>query len=204
MALDAGGKDVSQQLRQILQAVSTMDRMLSMMSESLQTADGGFTKEMLQEELLAMTAQKAAEKHQNMHIDLSALDGYVLETDYAALSRLLMNLLGNAVKYTQEGGEITLRAQMTHERWRKDAAHIRFVVADNGPGMSRAFMKRMFMPFARAQETVNQPGRGLGLAIAKDMARRLGGTIHVRSERGRGTVFAVSVPVRIRKDGEVG
>lgn len=199
MALEAGG-DVSLQLRQILQAVNMMDRMLTMMGGDARQREECFGAEMLRDELLTMVSQRAYAKRQKLSIDLSAIDGHMLETDRAALSRLLINLLGNAIKYTQEGGEITLRAQTASGRWRKDWTYIRFVVADNGPGISRAFMQHMFKPYSRANDTAEAPGQGLGLSVAWDMAKRLGGTIHVRSERGRGTVFAVNVPVRMGKE----
>jgi len=193
MALDAGGKDVSQQLRQILQAVGTMDRMLTMMSDlPKQAVCHVFTGEMLREELLAMITQKAAQKGQRLSVDLNAIEGRVIEADYTALCRLLTNLLCNAVKYTQEGGVITLRAQREKE-------HVRFIVADNGMGMTRGFMRRMFLPFARAKEADQIAGSGLGLSIAGDMAARLNAAIRVQSIRGRGTVFTVRVPVRIGK-----
>ena len=197
MALEAGGGDVSAQLHQILQAVGAMDRMLSMMSEAQESVPV-FTGEMLRKELLALTVDRAREKGQKLSIDLSALDGLALEADYAALCRLLTNLLGNAIKYTHLGGEITLRAQTESVRRRSGRARVRFIVADNGAGMTRAFMRRMYLPFARAQQTAEIEGHGLGLSIVWEMAQRLGGRIHVRSIWGQGTTFIVSVPVGIR------
>ena len=198
MALDAGGKDVSQQLHQILQAVGAMDRMLSMMSDLPEEAGcREFTAEMLREELLVMTADKAECKRQRLSIDLSAIEGLMMEADYAALCRLLTNLLGNAVKYTQEGGMITLCAWPERSLMRPGHMRVRFVVSDNGMGMTRAFMRRMYMPFARARETEGIPGSGLGLSITRDMAARLNAAIRVRSERGRGTTFIVHVPMKI-------
>lgn len=199
MALEAGGQDVSAQLRQILQAVGAMDRMISMMSEAQDmVSTPAFTGEMLQRELLVLTADRAREKGQKLSVDLSALDGFMLEADYAALCRLLINLLCNAIKYTQPGGEITLRAQMAGMRRR--AGRVRFIVADNGTGMEREFMKRMFLPFARAWGTEAIEGCGLGLSIVREMAQRLGGRIRVRSIWGKGTTFAVSVPMQMRKE----
>ncbi|MBR4039460.1 MAG: HAMP domain-containing histidine kinase [Clostridia bacterium] len=196
MALEAGGRDVSANLRQILQAVSAMDRMLAMMSADESSAS--FTGEMLQEELAAMTEGKAQQKGQNLSIDLSALDGWMLEADYAALCRLLTNLLCNAVKYTQEGGEITLRAQLLMPPWRSRTAWLRLIIADNGMGMKKAFMRRMYTPHARAEESAHLPGKGLGLAIVKRLIREMRGTIHVKSQWQKGTVFTVTVPVTRR------
>ncbi|MBE5775845.1 MAG: hypothetical protein E7337_18315 [Clostridiales bacterium] len=202
MALDAGGKDVSAQLRQILLAVNAMDRMLSMHGEERHEA-GIFTAAELQRELLAMTQERALRKKQRLSIDLSALEGVILQADNAALNRVLINLLGNAMKYTQEGGSVTLRAQTEHRSREKEQMSVRFIITDDGPGMSRAFMRQMYLPFARAKETAQEPGEGLGLSIVRDMVKRLGGTIRVHSARGRGTVFAVIVPVRIVGGGMV-
>ena len=197
MALEAGGRDVSVQLQQILQAMGAMDRMLSMMSSPSEgTNNRAFTADMLRKELLAMTTDQAKRKGQRLSIDMSALSAYSLELDYAALCRLLLNLLGNAVKYTQAGGTITLRAQLTHSRWRQGDLSVCFIVADNGPGMTQRFMRRMYLPYARSPETADQPGHGLGLSIARNMVKQLGGTIRVRSKRGMGTIFTVNVPAR--------
>lgn len=189
MALEAGGRDVSAELRQILTAVGAMERMLSMMSDVPAAGCPAITVAMLEKELLALLGDRARQKGQRLSVDLSALDGLALRADYAALCRLLVNLLGNAIKYTQPGGEITLRAQRSRRR-------MLFIVADNGMGMTREFMRRMFLPFARAKEAGMIQGSGLGLSIARDMARRLHGTIRVRSEMGKGSTFVVSLPLR--------
>lgn len=195
MALEAGGQDVSCHLEQILQAVSAMERLLS-------DAQAGekkhvFTADMLYQELAVMTRGQAAYKHQLLSIDLSAIGDMRMETDYDALCRILINLLGNAVKYTPPGGVITLRTQIERRILHAGSARLRFIIADNGQGMTRQFMSRMYQPFARAKETAAQPGRGLGLAIVRRMVRRMGGSIRVRSEWGKGSVFTVWVPVRI-------
>ena len=177
-----------------------MDRMLSMMSSERED-NGVFAGDMLHRELLAVTMDKAQEKGQKLSIDLSVLKGMELEADYAALCRLLTNLLSNAIKYTQAGGEITLRAQI-ETRW-PVRSRVRFVVADNGMGMTKAFMRRMFEPYARARETEYIAGKGLGLVVVRDMAKRLGGSIRVHSEWGKGTIFVVNVPIVMRMSGYV-
>lgn len=199
MALDAGGRDVSVQLRQILQAMGTMDRMLSIMSGA-QESDGTFTGEMLRRELLALTAGKAREKGQGLSIDLSAMDGLALEADYPALCRLLTNLLCNAVKYTQNGGEITLRAQLLALPWHSRTIWLRFMIADNGMGMKRSFMRQMYAPHARAGESAHLPGKGLGLSIVRRLVRQMHGTIRVSSKWKKGTVFTITVPAARKEE----
>lgn len=192
MAMAAGrqGKDISRQMEQILLAVGVMDRMLSQLSAGEKAPRrAGFTRDMLTRELLAMTAEAARQKDQVLSVDLLALGEGMYWTDFAALSRILTNLLQNAVKYTPTGGLITLCAQ------RGEGNVMRFIVRDNGMGMKPAFLKRLFTPFARAQESAHLPGRGLGLSIAKELTRQLGGTIEVESAWGRGTTFTVCVPL---------
>lgn len=192
MALSAEGKDVSVQLKQILAAIRAMDGMIASASEELQK--WCFTGREICSELEAMCMPRAQEKEQHVHIDVSALEEGAFSLDYGALVRVLVNLLSNAMKYTPAGGEITLRAQVLRLPWRGKTLWLRFVVADNGMGMKRSFMRRMYLPHARAQESAQLPGEGLGLATVKKLIRQMGGFIRVRSEWGKGTVFVIAIP----------
>lgn len=192
MALDAGGKDVSAQLQQILLAVRAMDGMIMCAAGERQNA--GVSGSMLAKELRVVFAPKAEEKKQRLSIDLLALEDLGMRND-GALSRVLSNLLSNAIKYTPDGGEISLRAQKLTLPWHSRAKWIRFVVADSGMGMSRTFMKRMYQPYARAQESAHQPGKGLGLVITRRLVRAMGGFIRVKSAPEKGTVFTVIIPI---------
>jgi len=186
------GKDVSVQLRQILAAVRAMDGMLTSAADD--THQQIITAEGLEHELEAICASRAAEKGQRFSVDVSALGEGAFSQDCGALTRVLVNLISNAIKYTPAGGEITLRTQVLTPPWRRDASWLRFIVADNGMGMKGTFLRRMYLPYARAQESAHLPGKGLGLAIVKRLVRQMGGTIHVKSEWGKGTVFTVTIP----------
>lgn len=193
------GTDVSEQLEQILVAVRTMDRMLERLTGA--QADGGesaFTGDMLRRELLAMAGGQAARKGIALSIDLCALRDQRFWADYGALSRVLTNLVSNAVKYTPAGGTVCVRAsaEAAHRPWGAEP-RLTFIVSDDGMGMKPEFMRRMYVPFARAKESASLPGKGLGLSIAKQLVRQMGGTIGVRSEWGRGTAFTVRIPVRL-------
>ena len=182
------GADVSAQMEQILTAVQAMDRMLSQLCDVKQTTRNTvFTRNMLTRELLALIGEAARRKEQVLSVDLIALGEDRLTGDYAALVRVLTNLLENAVKYTPSGGLISLHAART------DEGSIRFSVRDSGIGMRPEFLTKLFIPFERAQETAHLPGRGLGLSIAKELIERMGGTISVESEWGTGTKFDVCV-----------
>lgn len=114
--------------------------------------------------------------------------------DRGKLRQVLMNVLGNSVKYTPDCGVIAFTAEETGET-RGDVREYRFIVADNGIGMSEEFLKRIFDPFERADDrrTSRIEGTGLGLAIAHNMAKLMGGDIVVESELGKGSRFAVTV-----------
>lgn len=196
------GVDVSEQLEQILVAVRTMDRMLERLTGA--QADGEestFTGDMLRRELLAMGGGQAARKGIALSVDLYALGGQRFGADYGALSRVLTNLVSNAVKYTPAGGTVCVRAsvQAAHRPWDGEPK-LTFVVSDDGMGMKPEFMRRMYAPFARAKESAHLPGKGLGLSIARQLVRQMGGTIGVRSEWGRGTAFTVRIPVRLNPE----
>ncbi|MBQ2948137.1 MAG: HAMP domain-containing histidine kinase [Clostridia bacterium] len=180
------GLDVDRQLRQILQAVHAMDRMLSDMCGADGVKEQDCKADMLARELRTLLAPRAEGKHQRLIIDLHALSGRPLAGDYARLVRVLSNLLVNAVKFTPEGGEVSLTGE-----YAADGAVV-FAVRDSGMGMRADFMARMYRPYERASG--DMPGQGLGLSIVRRLVRDMGGEISVSSEWGRGTVFIVRLP----------
>jgi len=111
-----------------------------------------------------------------------------LDTDAHALSRVLVNLVGNAVKFTREG-EVVLRAE-------RAGVGVTFEVRDTGIGMDRATLSRVFEPFVQAEESSRRlnGGTGLGLTIARRLVGQLGGTLEVESEPGVGSVFRFTLP----------
>ncbi len=114
--------------------------------------------------------------------------------DQAKLRRLLTNVLGNAVKYTPDGGEIRFSAEEL-EPDRHDVARYMFTVRDNGMGMPKELVGKLFDPFVRADDTRTSKveGTGLGMTIALNIARMMNGNITVRSDIGEGSVFEVTV-----------
>ena len=113
--------------------------------------------------------------------------------DAGKLRQVLLNLVGNAIKYTDSGG-VKLRARLS----RRDAperAQVRFEVEDSGPGISQPDCQRIFSPFVQGSQASAQAGTGLGLAICKQYVELMGGQIGIASEPGKGSVFYFSIPV---------
>ena len=105
------------------------------------------------------------------------------------LHQILVNLVNNAIKYSEPGTQITLSA-------RGDASAVRFEVSDQGVGIRKEHMPRLFEKFYRADDPAvrRTSGTGLGLYIVRSLVTMLGGQVHVRSRHGKGTVFTVTVP----------
>ncbi len=150
------------------------------------------------DELYTMMLPQAKAKDQRLEVYTKGALPEMLSGDKLRLNQVLINLLSNAVKYTQKGGRIAL----TVRRRTKSApgrARLRFIVADNGFGMSENFVKTIFDPFAReiTDATREIQGTGLGMAITKNIVDLMGGTISVQSQLGKGSTFAVEVEMTI-------
>ena len=121
--------------------------------------------------------------------------------DQLHLMQIFNNLLSNAVKYTQEGGEIQFLVEEC-ETNSSVYAKYRFLVRDNGIGMSADFKDKIFDAFTRAENSVTNKiqGTGLGMAITRNLVEAMGGTIDVESELGQGSCFEVLIELRIAED----
>ena len=110
--------------------------------------------------------------------------------DRRALNQILLNLLSNAIRFTDRGGKVTLSA-------RAEAGHITFVVEDNGVGISDEDLARVGEPYfqARASYDRRHGGTGLGLSIVKGLVRLHGGEMDIRSRVGEGTRVTVRLPL---------
>jgi PAS domain S-box-containing protein len=116
--------------------------------------------------------------------------------DAGKLRQVLLNLLGNAIKYTDSGG-VKLRARLASIHGSEEAK-VRFEVEDSGPGISQEDSQRIFSPFVQLGGQFSaQAGTGLGLAICKQYVELMGGQIGVASEPGKGSVFYFIIPVRV-------
>lgn len=127
---------------------------------------------------------------------------YVL-ADATRIREVLTNFLSNAVKFTKDGGTVTLDIS-SHPG--EDDKHIvaRYIVKDNGIGMSGEFQKKLFKPFSQEDDRgarTQYKGTGLGMAIAKEYVEMMGGSIAVESQKGVGTTFTVEIPLELTEQG---
>ena len=139
-------------------------------------------------------------KQLELHVDTMDIRNEDIFCDKLRLNQVLLNLLGNAVKYTGAGGAINMR--ITEKAGAPEGfAHYEFTIRDNGVGMSEEFVEHIFEPFEReSNSTISGiQGTGLGMAITKNIVDMMNGTIEVKSELGVGSTFTVTFTFQIRE-----
>ena len=123
------------------------------------------------------------------------------QIDTRKVQQIIVNLLNNAVKYTQPGGTIIWHNDVSGED--SDSITVTHVISDNGPGMSKEFQATMYAPFTQ-ESASSSTGSGLGLAIAKKLVDLLDGTIACDSTPGKGTTFTLSLPHKKASQDDIG
>ena len=141
------------------------------------------------------------EKNQTLTIIKENIRHEWVNGDQVHLMQIFSNLVSNAVKYTQEGGKIQFLVEECETKSSVYAKY-RFLVSDNGMGMSADFKDTIFDAFTRAESSMTNKiqGTGLGMAITKNLVEAMGGTIDVKSELGQGSCFEVLIDLRIAED----
>ena len=156
------------------------------------------------QELDTIFHSQISEKKQTFTITKENIRHEWVNGDRVHLMQIFSNLLSNAIKYTQEGGEILLLAEECGSNSSVYAKY-RFLVSDNGMGMSADFKNTIFDPFTRAENSLTSKiqGTGLGMAITRNLVEAMGGTIDVESEPGQGSCFEVLIDLKIAGDRSV-
>ena len=155
----------------------------------------------LMQELDTIFHTQIYEKQQTLTIIKENIQHEWVNGDQVHLMQIFSNLLSNAVKYTQEGGKIHFLVE-EYETKSRAYAKYRFLVSDNGMGMSADFMDTIFDAFTRAESSLTNKiqGTGLGMAITRNLVEAMGGTIDVESELGQGSCFEVLIDLKIAED----
>ena len=155
----------------------------------------------LVQELNTIFHTQIYEKQQTLTIIKENIQHEWVNGDQVHLMQIFSNLLSNAIKYTQEGGKIQFLVEECETKSSVYAKY-RFLVSDNGMGMSADFKDTIFDAFTRAESSITNKiqGTGLGMAITKNLVEAMGGTIDVESELGQGSCFEVLMDLKIAED----
>ncbi|MDE7021822.1 MAG: response regulator [Lachnospiraceae bacterium] len=157
----------------------------------------------LVEELMSMMQPQAKAKHQDFKIYVRDICNEEVLGDRLRINQILINIISNALKYTPENGKVEMTVMQLPQRT-KNFGLFRFIISDNGIGMSKEYLETIFQPFSRetTKKTLGIQGTGLGMAITKNLVDLMGGTIEVKSELDKGSVFTLDLELRIR-EGEI-
>ena len=148
------------------------------------------------ENYVTMFQQQAESKNQTLSLTEQIMYPYVY-MDAPHLSEICLNIISNAIKYTNDGGTISCNVSQTDSE-KEDWCNLIITVTDNGIGMSEEFQKHVFETFERERNsTFNHiEGSGIGMGITKKLVELMGGTIEVKSKQGEGSAFTVTIPCR--------
>ncbi len=148
------------------------------------------------ENLVNISQPMIKEKKIEFSFHIDRMEKEYLYTDQLRLNQIYINILSNAIKYTEPGGRVSVDMR-EEESTTPGCIRLIYVVSDSGIGMSPEYMAIMYQPFSRQTDSrVNSiEGTGLGLAITKQMVDLMGGTIDCQSEQGRGTTFTVTLDI---------
>ena len=200
-----------QGLNQIDKAMGAAKRLLGVLNDILDLSKIEAERMVLEEaplqlgaiveNLTSVLGHKASEKRLWLETDLPAdLARRTLLGDPLRLSQILINLVGNAIKFTTHG-RVTVRVRSTGET--AENLHVRFEVSDTGIGIDAEAQSRLFQSFEQADNSMTRKygGSGLGLSISKRLVQLMGGEIGVNSTPGTGSTFWFSVPLADHKPG---
>jgi signal transduction histidine kinase/DNA-binding NarL/FixJ family response regulator len=154
-----------------------------------------FELNVLIHDVMDLMKMRTEEKGLYLKLDQSSASSCYIFADEVRLRQILVNLIGNAMKFTESGG-VTLHIALEYN----DPAHLILDIEDTGPGISPEDQKHLFEPFSQVGEPSTQVGTGLGLAISHQFVQLMNGSIKVKSRLGKGSTFSLDLPVEIVDD----
>ena len=140
--------------------------------------------------------------HHELSVNISGVTQEAVIGDSLRIQKVFMNLMSNAVKYTPDGGKISLSIS-EKPCCQSKVGCFEFIFEDNGIGIEEDFVNHIFEPFSRAERTSNIQGTGLGMPISRNIVRMMGGDIKVESRPGEGSRFIVTMYLKLQDTSEV-
>ena len=213
-AIAAAHIDDKERVRDSLQKITHASRhLLSLINEVLDMskiesgkvslAEEEFNLSDLIDNLLTMTRPQIEEHEHELKVNIREVEHELVIGDSLHIQQAFVNLMSNAIKYTPNGGKIDLSIREIPCNQEKVACY-EFVFKDNGIGMSEEFLKQIFEPFTRAEDgrISKVQGTGLGMPITRNIVRMMGGDIQVESKPNEGSVFTVTIFLKLQDTDE--
>ena len=187
--------------RHLLGLINEVLDMARIESGRMSLAEEDFSLPELVDNLLTLTKPAIDEHHHQLEVHVEHIEHEAVCGDSLRIQQVFVNLMSNAVKYTPDGGNITLTIKEKPNGFSELGCY-EFSIADNGIGMTPKFQKIMFEPFSRADDhrTTKVQGTGLGMAITRNIVNLMNGDIQVESAPNKGTKITVTVYLKLQED----
>lgn len=185
--------------RHLLSLINDILDLSKIESGKVSLTDADFNLPGLIDSLLMMVQPQIEARNHELEVSIMGVEHEDVIGDDMRLQQVFLNILSNAIKYTPNGGKIAITL-MEMPGTSSAIGEYRFVCEDNGRGMSKEFLERLFDPFERAEnvDAAQVQGTGLGMTIAKNIINMMGGTISVESKEGVGTRFTVDFKIKLQ------
>lgn len=190
---------ITQSSRHLLGLINEVLDMSRIESGKISLSEEEFNLSELVDNLVAMTRSGIDLHGHHFEVHLNKIEHEDVSGDSLRIQQLVTNIMSNAIKYTPDGGNIYFGISEV-ETSSPDLGCYKFTIEDDGIGMSEEFQKVVFEPFTRADDkrTSKIQGTGLGMAIAKNIATMMNGSIEVESELGKGTKFTITIFLKLQ------
>lgn len=199
-------EDNPEKVHDCLQKITTSSKLLlTLVNEVLDMAkiengeidltDKEFSIADMMREVILMTQAMISPKHQHLIFNLKNSKHKWVIGDEARIKQILLNIISNSVKYSEAESTITIDIE-EFPGATKDSGNYKISITDQGKGMSKEFIEKLFEPFTREEQDRHVEGTGLGMAIVKNIVEAMNGKIEVESKLGRGSRFIVILPLR--------
>lgn len=190
--------------RHLLALINNVLDMSKIESGRLTLAEDEIDLKELVDGLLAIVGPQSHDKKQQLQVDISGIIHEKVIGDSLRLQQVFVNIMGNAVKFTPEGGKISFHVHEQPGQVQGRSSY-EFVCEDTGVGMSQEFMDKIFEPFTRAGSSVGSKveGTGLGMSITRNIVRMMNGDIRVESQLGVGSRFIVTIFLKLQEEKEI-
>jgi len=192
---------ITKSSRHLLGLINEVLDMARIESGRISLAEEDFSLPELVDNLLTITKPAIDEHHHQLEAHVEHIEHEAVCGDSLRIQQVFVNLMSNAVKYTPDGGNITLTIKEKPNGFSELGCY-EFSIEDNGIGMTPEFQKIMFEPFSRADDhrTTKVQGTGLGMAIARNIVNLMNGDIQVESAPNKGTKITVTVYLKLQKN----
>lgn len=197
-------KRISSSSRHLLGLINEVLDMSKIESGKMNLNEEEFCLSEMFTDILDMVRPQVSKMHHDLQVKLPEVEHEEVIGDRMRIQQAFINIIGNAIKYTPEGGKIDITVSEKRSRTPK-ASFYKFAFKDNGIGMSEEYIKHIFEPFSRAEDSrVDRiQGTGLGMPITRNILRMMNGDLKVESELGKGSVFTATMLLKLQDTKEV-